>query len=144
MSADTIEHRGVVVRIDGGDALVSVETGGCRSCGHGSHCGIARSAAGRPATILRLATVDGVRTGEPVMVRLTARALVLNAVLGYLLPALALLIGAGIGHASGGNLGAALGAATGFAVAVRLGRTLSARIPGLTPTPTLSRLTPTS
>ena len=36
MSAPYIEHRGVVRRIEGGKAIVAMETGGCSSRLHGS------------------------------------------------------------------------------------------------------------
>lgn len=49
MSAAPIEHRGVVQRVEGGLAIVAMETAGCASCGQGGSCGIGKMAVGRPA-----------------------------------------------------------------------------------------------
>ena len=137
MNAERLAHRGVVRAIDGNDALVAVDTGGCGSCSHGSRCGLGHLAAGRAATVLRVPAQGGVRAGDTVRVSVPLRALTIAAVLGYVLPALFLLVGAGVGHAAGSDLSAALGAAGGFFGAMALGRLLIVLIPGLRATPQL-------
>ena len=42
MSAKMIEHRGIVQRVEAGQAMVAMETSGCASCGQGSSCGVGK------------------------------------------------------------------------------------------------------
>ena len=137
MNAERLAHRGVVQAIDGDHALVAVDTGGCSSCGHGSSCGVGQLAAGRAATVLRVPAQVGLRAGDTVTVSVPVRALALSAVLGYVLPALFLLLGAGVGSAVGSDLTAVLGAFGGFFGAMAVGRLLIVLIPGLRATPQL-------
>ncbi len=137
MNAERLAHRGVVQAIDGNDALVAVDTGGCSACGHGSRCGVGQLAAGRAATVLRVPAQVGLRAGDAVTVSVPVRALTLSALLGYVLPAVCLLVGAGLGHAVGSDVTAVLGAGGGFFGAMALGRLLIVLIPGLRATPQL-------
>jgi sigma-E factor negative regulatory protein RseC len=137
MNAERLSHRGVVQAIDGEHALVAVDTGGCSSCGHGSSCGVGQMASGRAATVLRVPAQSGLRAGDPVTVSVPVRALTASALLGYVLPALLLLVGAGVGSALGSDLAAVLGALAGFLGAMLIGRLLVALMPGLRPSPQL-------
>jgi len=137
MNAERQSHRGVVQAIEGDEALVAVETGGCSSCGHGSSCGVGQLAGGRPATVLRVPAQGGLRAGDTVNVSVPVRALTASALLGYVLPAVLLLVGAGLGSALGSDIAAVLGALAGFVCAMLLGRALVALMPGLRPSPRL-------
>ena len=52
MNAARLSHTGIVQAIEGREALVVVDTGGCSACGHGSSCGVGQVAKGLPATVL--------------------------------------------------------------------------------------------
>ncbi|WP_374277968.1 SoxR reducing system RseC family protein [Azonexus sp.] len=138
MKPGLIEHRGIVQRVEGGRAVVAMETGGCSSCGHGSSCGIGRMAAGRAATLLTLPVGPEVQAGDTVCVALPADRLTRSALLGYLFPAFAMLLGAGLGAAFDGSDGAtALGAIGGFLAALAVARVAIGLLPGLMPAPQL-------
>lgn len=145
MATEIIEHRGIVQRIESGRAIVAMETGGCRSCGHGSSCGIGKMAEGRPATLLTLLATPGLQAGDEVRVALPQSRLTLSALVGYLFPAIAMLIGAGIGNALTDNDSAtALGAICGFSCALIIARIAASLLPGLMPEPTLLPLNSSS
>ena len=138
MSTGMIEHRGIVQRVDGGKAIVAMETAGCSSCGQGSSCGIGKMASGRPATLLTLPVSGDVRAGDLVSIALPESKLSLSALLGYLFPAFAMLIGAWLGATLEGTDGAtALGAIAGFLAALAIARLAIGLIPGLMPAPQL-------
>ena len=141
MSAGMIEHRGVVQRVEDGKAIVVMETSGCSSCGHGSSCGIGKMANGRPATLLTLPAGPGLKAGDLVSVALPESRLTMSALLGYLFPAFAMLVGAWLGATLDGSDGAtALGAIAGFLGALAMARLALGLIPGLMPTPELISL----
>jgi sigma-E factor negative regulatory protein RseC len=146
MSAKIIEHRGLVQRVEGGKAIVAMETTGCGSCGQGSSCGIGRMASGRAATLLTLSVGANVKVGDRVSIALPESHLTLSALFGYLFPALAMLLGAGVGATlQGSDEATAIGAMLGFLSALAITRTLIGRLPGLMPTPQLISLpTPSS
>jgi len=138
MSPGMIEHRGIVQRVDGGKAIVAMETAGCSSCGQGSSCGIGKMASGRPATLLTLPVSGDIRAGDMVSIALPESKLSLSALLGYLFPAFAMLIGAWLGATLEGTDGAtALGAIAGFLGALAIARLAIGLIPGLMPAPQL-------
>jgi sigma-E factor negative regulatory protein RseC len=138
MSPGMIEHRGIVQRVDGGKAIVAMETAGCSSCGQGSSCGIGKMASGRPATLLTLPVSGDIRAGDVVSIALPESKLSLSALLGYLFPAFAMLIGAWLGATLEGTDGAtALGAIAGFLGALAIARLAIGLIPGLMPAPQL-------
>lgn len=142
MTIETIEHRGIVQRIDGSRATVAVETSRCHSCGQGASCGIARIANRRHATVLMLPATPGLEAGDEVTVVLPASRLTGAALLGYLFPAVAMLLGAWLGASLDGSDGAtALGAMAGFAAALVIARGVVAAIPDALPAP---RLIPSS
>lgn len=133
-----LEHRGVVQRVADGKAVIAMETSGCSSCGHGSSCGVGKMAAGRPATLLTLPTSEELRPGDVVAVVLPQSRLTTSALLGYLFPALAMLIGAGLGTSlDGSDGGTAIGAMLGFLIAIVLARLAISLLPGLMPAPQL-------
>jgi sigma-E factor negative regulatory protein RseC len=138
MSTGMIEHRGIVQRVEGGQAIVAMETAGCSSCGQGSSCGIGKMASGRPATLLTLPVSGDVRAGDLVSIALPESKLSLSALLGYLFPAFAMLLGAWLGSTINGSDGAtALGAIAGFLGALAIARIVIGLIPGLMPAPQL-------
>lgn len=136
MTAKMIEHRGIVQRVEGGQALVAMETAGCSSCGQGSSCGIGKMAAGRPATMLRVPVTAEVKAGDSVLIGLPEAKLTLSALLGYLFPAFAMLLGAWLGASlDGSDGGTALGAIVGFLAALAIARLAIAMAPNLMPAP---------
>jgi sigma-E factor negative regulatory protein RseC len=143
MSANMIEHRGIVQRVDGGKAIVAMETAGCSSCGQGGSCGIGQMAAGRPATLLTLPVSGDIqggqlKVGDEVMIALPASRLTLSALFGYLFPAFAMIFGAWLGSLNDGSDGAtALGAMAGFIGALAIARIAIGLLPGLMPAPQL-------
>ncbi len=138
MSAQMIEHRGIVQQVADGQAIVAMETAGCSSCGQGGSCGIGKMASGRPATLLTLPVSGEIKVGDVVMIGLPQSKLTFSALLGYLFPAFAMIFGAWLGAAFDGSDGAtALGAIAGFLGALSIARLLIGLLPGLMPTPQL-------
>lgn len=138
MSANMIEHRGVVQRVESGRAWVAIATTGCQSCAQEGGCGVGKVAAGRAATLLSVSNCADLRPGDFVTVGLPVQSLTLPALLGYLFPAFAMLFGAWLGAEFDGSDGAtALGAMTGFASALLLARVVIALSPSRGPAPCL-------
>lgn len=136
MTAGMIEHWGMVKQIDGTRATVVVETTTCAVCGHVGHCRICQSADGSLATTVNLLTIRGLQEGDFVNVGLSESALSLAALLGYLFPVLATLVGTLAGVLTGGGDSAmALGAAAGFVASLVATRIAIACIPSLFPAP---------
>ena len=141
MSAGMIEHRGIVQRVDGGKAVVAMETAGCASCGQGSSCGVGKMAAGRPATLLTVPVSGDIRAGDVVIVGLPENRLTLSALMGYLFPAFAMLLGAWLGSTlAESDAATALGAIAGFLAALVVARIAIAIMPTLMPAPMLKPL----
>ncbi|HJV92962.1 MAG TPA: SoxR reducing system RseC family protein [Azonexus sp.] len=137
-----IEHRGIVQRVEGGKAIVAMETTGCGSCSQGSSCGIGRLASGRPATLLTLPVGDGIKAGDLVGIALPESRVTLSALFGYLFPAFAMMLGAWLGVTLEGTDGAtALGAMVGFLGALATVRVAVGLLPGLMPAPQVILLT---
>ena len=139
MSAKMIEHRGVVHRVDGNKATVAMETAGCSSCGQGSSCGIGKMASGRPATLLTIPVSGEIKAGDFVLIGLPESKLTLSALLGYLFPAFAMLLGAWLGSniEDGSDAGTALGAIAGFVAALVIARVVIGLVPDMMPVPQL-------
>lgn len=128
MSAN-IEHEGVVRSVIGGRALIAVQTGGCSGCGHQSGCGLARLAGNRSQALINLAVDENVRPGARVSLTLSEGRMSQGALVGYFLPALAMVVGAGVGFGTlGSDAAAAAGMALGLGVGLVLTRTVAARI----------------
>lgn len=139
MTTKMIEHRGVVQHVESGLAIVAIETAGCADCGQGNSCGVGKLAAGRPATLLTLPVGGDVRAGDLVSIALPESKLTLSALLGYLFPAFAMLLGAALGASfeQGGDAATALGAIAGFVAALVIARIAIGLVPGLMPAPQL-------
>ena len=135
MSARMIEHRGIVHRVDCGKAIVAMETAGCSSCGQGSSCGIGKMASGRPATMLTIPVSGDIKAGDLVLIGLPESKLTLSALLGYLFPAFAMLLGAWLGSSieEGSDAATALGAIAGFIAALVIARIVIGLVPNLMP-----------
>lgn len=135
MSNAMIEHEAVVHSIDGNKLTVAMATGGCSSCGQ---CGMARIAGNRPATLLTLPLSGNYKVGDVVNVGLPESGMPLTALLGYLFPAVAVLIGAIFGSLiDGSDAATAVGAIAGFLIAMVITRTVIWLLPNLMPTPQL-------
>ncbi|MGV0976644.1 MAG: SoxR reducing system RseC family protein [Azonexus sp.] len=134
-----IEHRGIVHHVDGGKAIVAMETAGCSSCGQGSSCGIGKMASGRPATMLTIPVSGDIKAGDFVLIGLPENKLTLSALLGYLFPAFAMLLGAWLGASieDGSDAATALGAIAGFIGALVVARIAIGLVPDLMPVPQL-------
>jgi sigma-E factor negative regulatory protein RseC len=133
---DMIEHAGIVESVSGGRAVVSVATDGCDGCSHGGGCAMNKLVRSGKATHLDLPAPAGLQAGDHVILQLPESRMPLTAVLGYLVPALAVLAGAGFGNEVYGSDGAAmLGALGGFLAAMAFARFVLPRIPGLLPVP---------
>lgn len=106
---ESVERCGEVVRFSQGRAQIRLEpNAGCAGCGSRHTC-----ASGDAAPLMiELAMPGDVQPGERVTVAMPAASLTLAALLGYLLPPVALLIGAIVANlAFGSDLAAVLGAA---------------------------------
>lgn len=120
MAEETSTIRAVVRGLDGQQALVEVEQGGCGRCHEkggcgGQHltqmfCGGARS--------YRVENTVNAEIGDHVTVAIAAGSVRRTANLAYGAPLLALIAGALLGTSLAGNLGAMLGAACGLVLAV--------------------------
>lgn len=100
-----IRHSGIVRAIAAGQAQIAVATTGCSACGHGGGCGIGKLAGKRKETLLTLPAA-GLVVGQQVALTLDERQLTRAALLGYLLPAVLLIVGALVGEGVGAKLGA--------------------------------------
>jgi sigma-E factor negative regulatory protein RseC len=137
-----IEHPGVVTAIADGRATVSVDTSGCSTCGHGGGCSMARLAKGDASSLMTLDAPEGLKAGDAITLQLPENRMPVVALLGYMLPTGALILGAGIGDSIGGggggsNIAAIIGALLGFGVAMAFSRYVIPRIPNLLPEPVI-------
>ena len=131
-----IEHRGILQSVESGKSIVAMETAGCGTCSQSSGCGIGRLASGRPATLLTLPAGAGIKAGDQVCIALPESRVTLSALFGYLFPAVAMMLGAGLGVTLEGTDGAtALGAMVGFLGALATVRIVVGLLPGLMPAP---------
>jgi len=134
MNSKVIEHRGIVQRVEGGKAIVALDTAGCGACGHESACGIGQLAKGRAASLITLQILSGIKAGDRVNITLRESCLTVFALIGYLFPVLTMLVGAWIGVLLDGSDGAAaVGAMAGFLIALVMVRMTILLLPGLTP-----------
>ncbi|MEJ8566633.1 SoxR reducing system RseC family protein [Elongatibacter sediminis] len=138
-----IEQQGCVIGVDGGTARIRVgPASGCPACDSGQGCGagvFGRLLRRRPVE-LRLENGAGVEAGDAVFVGLPERLFLSLVARLYLLPLLAGLAGAALGHYLGTvadfsgarlDLAALAGGVTGVAVALGLtGRSNPARLRG--------------
>ena len=119
MSDEINTVRAVVRALDGGDALVEVESGGCGRCHEAGGCGgqqLTQMFCGG-AKSYRVANTVGAQPGDRVQIAIGAGRIRQTANLAYGLPLLALLGGAFAGLGLAGEAGAMLGAAGGLLLA---------------------------
>ncbi len=138
-----IQHTGHVHAIVGDQARIAVATAACSSCGHAGGCGIGKLAKNRRASLVSVPAA-GLRVGQQVTLALDEAQLTHAALLGYLLPAVLLLIGAMAGELVGQKVGAAdtaadtvaaIGAVTGLLAGLLLTRLRAPLTPRLTQEP---------
>lgn len=133
---ELIEHQAVVRAIQGDRMTVRVNASECSSCGHGSGCAINRlTRREEGGTLLDLPTLAEVRVGDVLNLSLSESSMGLYALLGYLVPALAFLLGAVLGNQlTGTDFGVAMGAIAGFIVSLLFTRVVTPLIKPLQPT----------
>ncbi|GHU09502.1 hypothetical protein AGMMS50225_10440 [Betaproteobacteria bacterium] len=140
MPTETLDTlRGTVLALHDGKATVRLHvapvSGGCNACAHGSSCGIGRLAAlGRSdenfkrGIQLNLDAPAGIQAGDEVHLLAPPVSLARLALLGYLFPAIALLLGAALGQSFYGSDGiTALFAMFAFLLALVVVRLATAR-----------------
>lgn len=128
-----IERSGHILAVNDGVATIRVETpSACASCG-------SRSACGAKTTTVRLPVPISLCAGDRVTLSLEEEALTRGALRAYLLPAVALLLGALL-LAPLGDVAAAGGAMSGLGLGLVLQRILARRStcapPAVSPAPT--------
>lgn len=109
---------GSIAAVDGDDALVRMDEGGCGRCREPGGCGgnnVASLLCATPRTF-RVPNPDGRAVGERVRVRVLAGSVSRSALYAYAFPLLALLVGALAGSALAGEAGAIGGAIAGLLV----------------------------
>ncbi len=112
---------GRVINVAGTMAQVRIEpASGCSSCGTRGSC------ASGSARAVWIEAPQGTTAGDTLNISITEGAFRSAALLGYLLPAVTMLIGAGV-TAAAGDLAAALGAAAGLGLGLVLVRILGRR-----------------
>lgn len=116
--------RGVVRALDGHEAVVEVEQGGCGRCHEKGGCG------GQHLTQMfcagtktyRVDNPGGAVVGDKVTVAVAAGAVRRSANLAYGLPLLGVIVGAALGMQAGGDPGAMAGGGLGLVLAWLLAR----------------------
>ena len=129
---DRVERRGVVVGFQDGLAGVRMEVeAACASCGSRSAC-----STGKAGQTVALELPKATRIGDTVSVTIPAASITRAALLGYLLPPLALLFGAYFaGFVRQGDGAAVIGAGLGFVAGLLTVRLIAGRFPGLAAAP---------
>ena len=117
---ESVERCGEVIRISQGLAQIRLEpNAGCAGCGSRHTCASGEAT----SQVIELAMPGDIRAGERVTIAMPAASLTLAAMLGYLLPPVALLAGAiGANLAFGSDLAAVVGAALGLFAGVLAAR----------------------
>lgn len=122
MMPGMLEARGRVVEVRDGTAEVRLAVASsCHGCRAQGVCG-----SGREQSV-RIAAAGGLAVGDVVSLALGEAQFSLGVAIGYLMPALTLLLGAAL-LSFAGDTAAALGAAVGLAVGILLVRLLSRRL----------------
>lgn len=113
MSQEMSTIRAIVRAVDGDQALVEVESGGCGRCHEEGGCGgqnLTQMFCSGPKTY-RVENSAGAEVGDHVTVAVTAGSVRRTANFAYGLPLLATIAGATLGMALAGDVGAMAGAA---------------------------------
>lgn len=108
--------RAVVRALDGNEAVVEVEAGGCGRCHEKGGCGgqqLTQMFCGGPKTY-RVDNALGANPGDRVTVAIAAGSVRRTANLAYGIPLTATIVGAALGTALDGDVGAILGAGLGL------------------------------
>lgn len=132
MSEELITVRGIVRSLDGGDALVEVEQGGCGRCHEEGGCGgqqLTQMFCSGPKSY-RAENTIGADVGDRVVVATSPGSIRRTANLAYGMPLLGAIGGALLGMPLGGDAGAMLGAAGGLLLALGYVRLRSRRDTG--------------
>lgn len=119
MNKELITIRGVVRALDGSDALVEVEQGGCGRCHEEGGCGgqqLTQMFCGGPKSYHAENTI-GAGVGDRVVVATAPGSVRRTANLAYGIPMLGAIGGAFVGMSLGGDAGAVLGALAGLVIA---------------------------
>lgn len=119
MDKEPITIRGVVRALDGSDALVEVEQGGCGRCHEEGGCGgqqLTQMFCGGPKSY-HAENAIGAGIGDRVVVATAPGSVRRTANLAYGIPLLSAIGGAFVGMPLGGDGGAVLGALAGLIVA---------------------------
>ncbi len=99
-----MENHGIILRLDGDHALVEVRPpeSGCGRCHEAGGCGsnlLNESLRPQKMNLYRLRNTIGALPGERVIIHIPEGAMLRAALLAYLFPALALILGAALGKA---------------------------------------------
>ncbi len=121
--AESIVRRGEVISVVHDRALIRLEPApGCDACGNRGSCGSGDA----KSRLIEMATPANAQAGDIVTVNIPAASLSLAAMLGYLLPPLALLAGAiAAEQVYSSDLAAVIGAALGLCAGVLVARLAS-------------------
>lgn len=121
--AESIDRRGEVVRIVRDRALIRLEPSpGCSACGNRGSCGSGDAT----SRMIEMALPARAQVGDMVTVNIQAGSLTRAALLGYLLPPVAMLAGAvAADQLYASDLAAVIGAALGLAAGVLAARLIS-------------------
>ncbi|UCV01765.1 SoxR reducing system RseC family protein [Dechloromonas denitrificans] len=120
MNEENSTIQAVVRSVDGDQALVEVEQGGCGRCHEKGGCGgqhLTQMFCSGPKTY-RVDNLVAASVGERVTVAIAAGSVRRTANLAYGVPLLSMLVGAALGTQIGGDLGAVLGAGGGLVLSV--------------------------
>ena len=118
--AEETTIRGTVSALDGDEALVVIEQGGCGRCHEEGGCGgqnLTQMFCAGPKSY-RVANQFGAQVGDKVTVAIAAGTIRQTANLAYGIPLTATIAGAAIGTQINGDLGAIAGAVLGIAGAL--------------------------
>lgn len=119
MTEDSNTIRAVVRALDGQNAVVEVEEGGCGRCHEPGGCGGQHLTQMfcQGAKTYRVENAVDARVGDHVTVAISAGSVRRTANLAYGIPLLAVIVGALLGMPLGGDGGAVLGAVSGLCLA---------------------------
>ena len=115
-----IETTGIVAAIEGRSVLVQAEQQGCGRCHEEGGCGgtnLGNMLCSTPKAF-RLQNPGNLRIGDRVTIAIPQGTLLRTVTRVYLIPLLALLVGAFVGFEASGEIGAIVGSVLGVAMAV--------------------------
>ena len=126
-----IETTGIVTALDGLHVLVQTEQSGCGRCHEDGGCGgntIGNMLCSTPKAF-RLQNSGNLRVGDRVTIVIPEGAIRQTAMRAYLIPLLALLAGAFVGHGIAGETGAMIGSLASLSLAWISLRSMQFRCP---------------